>query len=98
MPTSVVYDISRLITRVLNATPNGIDRVDWLLARHFLAHTRFETLALRFGFAGPRLLPKPIARDAADRVAAAWKEAGHDEEPSDAYEEVVARIAANRRR
>ena len=34
--TRVVYDLSRLSTRVLNATPNGIDWIDRLLADHFL--------------------------------------------------------------
>ena len=32
----VVYDVTRLVTRALNPTPNGIDRVDFALARHFL--------------------------------------------------------------
>jgi len=62
--TSLVYDLSRLSTRVLNATPNGIDWIDRLLADHFLAKP--STLPLLFGPFGPRLfapglLPNPTA-------------------------------------
>jgi hypothetical protein len=32
----LVYDVTRLVTRALNPSPNGIDRVDFALARHFL--------------------------------------------------------------
>ena len=32
----VAYDISRLALRVRNRTPNGIDRVDFALADHFV--------------------------------------------------------------
>jgi glycosyltransferase involved in cell wall biosynthesis len=36
MSYPVAYDMTRLATRVANATPNGIDRVDLALARYFL--------------------------------------------------------------
>ncbi|MDE2363474.1 MAG: glycosyltransferase [Hyphomicrobiales bacterium] len=60
----VVYDVSRLSTRVLNATPNGIDWIDALLADHFLSGDQ-GAHALLFGFRGPRLfgpgvLPNPV--------------------------------------
>lgn len=63
---NVVYDISRLSTRVLNATPNGIDWIDRLLADHFLGDHQRETFPLLFGPFGPRLfapglLPNPTA-------------------------------------
>ncbi len=35
--SEIVYDVTRLASRFLNATPNGIDRVDMALARHFLS-------------------------------------------------------------
>jgi glycosyltransferase involved in cell wall biosynthesis len=94
MPVSVIYDLSRLITRVLNATPNGIDRVDWLLARHFLTHRQFETFALGLGFTGPRLLSNRISRGATDRVAAAWNEISAKDHRSPAYDEIVERLRA----
>ena len=34
--SEIVYDVTRLTSRFLNATPNGIDRVDMTLASHFL--------------------------------------------------------------
>jgi glycosyltransferase involved in cell wall biosynthesis len=92
MPASIIYDLSRLITRVLNATPNGIDRVDWLLARHYLNHRQFETSALAIGWTGPRLLSHATSRDAAERVAEAWSETSSKRQHSIAYEEVVARL------
>ncbi|MCC0003922.1 MAG: glycosyltransferase [Methylobacteriaceae bacterium] len=62
----VVYDLSRLTTRVLNATPNGIDWIDRLLADHFLKDRADESCPLLFGPVGPRLfapglLPNPTA-------------------------------------
>jgi hypothetical protein len=93
MPIAVIYDLSRLITRVANATPNGIDRVDWLLARHVLSHSRFRTSAIGLGFTGPRLLSKEIAREAA--VARAWSETSAGNGRSRAYEELVARLGAS---
>jgi glycosyltransferase involved in cell wall biosynthesis len=91
MSIAIIYDLSRLITRVLNATPNGIDRVDWLLAAHFLQHRQFETIALRFGFRGPCLLPNTTSTGATDRVAAAWDAVGDGDQ---AYERVVERLCA----
>jgi glycosyltransferase involved in cell wall biosynthesis len=91
---SVVYDLSRLVTRVLNATPNGIDRVDWMLARHFLSHRQFEAIALGLGFTGPRLLSEAISRGATDRVAAAWNETSTKGDHSAAYEEIITRLCA----
>lgn len=61
----LIYDISRLTTRVLNATPNGIDWIDTLLADHFLSRPGERTYSLVFGWRGPRLfrpntLPNPV--------------------------------------
>lgn len=72
MENGPIYDASRLITRTLNATPNGIDRIDLLLADHFLSSR--HAYALMFGFGGPGLFrsdsfpnPKPL-------LHAAWRE------------------------
>lgn len=70
----VVYDFSRLPTRVLNPTPNGIDRIDMHLARHFLA--RDPAWPLMFGLRGPRLRPATDARAWLDRLEALWRETG----------------------
>jgi glycosyltransferase involved in cell wall biosynthesis len=50
-----VYDVTRLVTRALNRTPNGIDRVDFALARHFLEGRDSENVALACAALGPRL-------------------------------------------
>jgi glycosyltransferase involved in cell wall biosynthesis len=92
MSRTLVYDLSRLVTRVLHATPNGIDRVDLMLARHFLLHGAFKTQALGLGFTGPRLIPDRISRGAAERVAAAWREHAVESAGSRGYEVLVARL------
>jgi glycosyltransferase involved in cell wall biosynthesis len=92
MSRTLVYDLSRLVTRVLHATPNGIDRVDLMLARHFLLHGEFKTQALGLGFTGPRLIPDRISRGAAERVAAAWREQAVESHGSQGYETLVARL------
>lgn len=75
MGRPLCYDVTRLLTRVLNATPNGIDRIDFALARHFLT----QTDAVRFGATstgfGSRLLNQQAARDAIEGIAAHWGEA-----------------------
>jgi glycosyltransferase involved in cell wall biosynthesis len=93
MSRTLVYDLSRLVTRVLHATPNGIDRVDLLLARHFLLHGEFKAQALGLGFTGPRLIPDRISRGAAERVAAAWREQAVESAGSQGYEFLVARLS-----
>ncbi|MDR3461024.1 MAG: glycosyltransferase [Beijerinckiaceae bacterium] len=95
MSISILYDLSRLMTRVLNATPNGIDRIDHLLAGHFLNHRDFETFALGLGFNGPRVLHEKTTLGAAGRVAAAWQESASEaSQPSQTYETIVARLCA----
>lgn len=93
MSRTLVYDLSRLVTRVLHATPNGIDRVDLMLARHFLLHGEFKTQALGLGFTGPRLIPDRISRGASARVAAAWRENAVESTGSQGYEVLVAHLA-----
>jgi glycosyltransferase involved in cell wall biosynthesis len=51
----VIYDVTRLVTRALNRTPNGIDRVDFALARHFLGREQAGDAALACAALGPRL-------------------------------------------
>lgn len=64
--SAILYDLSRLTTRVLNPTPNGIDWIDRLYADHFLDDGNTPTYPLLFGPFGPRLfapgaLPNPTA-------------------------------------
>ncbi len=70
----VVYDISRLITRVFDRTPNGIDRVDFALANHFVD----PNVPLRSGMMltafGPRVVTPRSAREALDNIRKHWGE------------------------
>lgn len=70
MIAPVVYDISRLLLRGFAAGPNGIDRIDLNLARHFLAAPDSRGAILN------RLRPVVVRHAGAltDRVAAAWNE------------------------
>ncbi len=91
MQRPLCYDVTRLLTRVLNATPNGIDRIDHRLATHFLE----EHSAPRFGLTstgfGSRVLCGSAAREAVGGIAAHWGE--RPRERADAvYDEVVARL------
>lgn len=73
---TLLYDASRICTRVLNPTPNGIDRLDTMLARGLLGEgaSRGQSSALVFGWGGPRLLPPATALAALDRAERVWRE------------------------
>lgn len=81
----IVYDVTRLVTRALNAAPNGIDRVDFLLARHFLEKgaTPLACTAL-----GPRLGDAGRALATLGAIESCWRETG-DAESDAAYRFVV---------
>lgn len=90
-----IYDFTRLATRFLNDTPNGIDRVDLRLARHFAFKRADDTQALLWTIAGgPRLFPASLAQDLVLEIEEHWQElgaAGADHEDP-LYEEVVQRL------
>jgi glycosyltransferase involved in cell wall biosynthesis len=70
----VVYDISRLISRVFDRTPNGIDRVDYALANHFVdpdAKSRSGMMVTTFG---ARVVEPRAAREALDNIRKHWGE------------------------
>jgi glycosyltransferase involved in cell wall biosynthesis len=54
MGPHVAYDITRLITRVLNETPNGIDRVDLAYALYFLSRDQSASALIHLGPLGHR--------------------------------------------
>lgn len=85
---NVLYDISRLSTRVLNPTPNGIDWIDRLYADHFLDDRREGAWPLLFGPFGPRLFaPGGLANPTA-ALAQAW-----DATAAEAWTERIAALA-----
>ncbi len=67
-----IYDVSRLSTRTLNATPNGIDWIDSLLADYFLSPSGGGASALLFGFLGPRLFPPGRLANPVRALDQAW--------------------------
>jgi glycosyltransferase involved in cell wall biosynthesis len=92
MQSAIAFDITRLVTRVLNVTPNGIDRIDFALARHFLA--RADSAGMMATGLGPRVLAGDKARAAVEAIGAHW---GEEAEPEDdpAYLRVRAELLGN---
>ena len=88
----LVYDISRLMTRIVNRTPNGIDRVDFALAEHFISPDREDRSGLMMTTVGPRVLSRRASREAIEMIHAHW---GERHEP-DADETFTALMAALR--
>ncbi len=78
MTSAIAYDITRLVTRVLNVTPNGIDRIDFALARHFLSQP--DAAGMMATGLGPRVLAGEKARAAVEAIGSHW---GEEAEPED---------------
>jgi glycosyltransferase involved in cell wall biosynthesis len=70
----VVYDITRLVTRIFNRTPNGIDRVDFAFADHFLKSGDGYRSGLMMTAIGPRVLTPEAARHAIENIRKHWGE------------------------
>jgi glycosyltransferase involved in cell wall biosynthesis len=87
----VIYDMTRLVTRVTTDTPNGIDRVDLALAKHFASRPDERIHALIWTITGPRLMPAPVARAIVHGIETWWQEGdgSHDDR---LYEQVVSRL------
>src|ERR1700735_542592 len=92
MQPPVVYDITRLVTRMFNVTPNGIDRVDFAFASHCLADSAAERYGCVWAPIGPRLIPAAASRAAIEGIGAHWGEAETPETDA-GYRTVVARLA-----
>jgi glycosyltransferase involved in cell wall biosynthesis len=96
MRVPIAYDITRLVTRVLNVTPNGIDRVDHAFAEHFVdaaAENRFGLIASQV--VRPRVFSAAAARAAIDGIAAHWGEA-EDPAGDPAYLAVATRLSGKK--
>ncbi|MGH6837134.1 MAG: glycosyltransferase family 4 protein [Methylocella sp.] len=89
MVVPVAFDVTRLATRVLNDTPNGIDRIDFAFARHFLDPARQDRLAIMMTALGPRAIAAATARDIVDGISIHW---GEEDEPE--HDESYRRITA----
>jgi len=87
----IAYDITRLVTRMFTATPNGIDRVDFAYAQHFLAAAAEDRFGLIINGLAPRLFSCAAARAAIDGIAAHWGEDRRLEEDV-GYRAIVAHL------
>jgi glycosyltransferase involved in cell wall biosynthesis len=90
-PRPVIYDMTRLVTRVTVDTPNGIDRVDLALAKHFAFRPSERTQPLIVTMAGPRLVPAHVARAIVQGIEAWWQEC-EGASGDMLYEQVVVRL------
>ena len=86
MRRPLCYDVTRLLTRVLNETPNGIDRIDYALARHFLAGDPASTFGSTSTGVGPRLIGGRGAAEVVEAIGSHWREASGDELLADGTE------------
>lgn len=92
---ALAYDITRLVTRVFNTTPNGIDRIDYALAEHCLGRSEGD----QFGVIAAGLRPELVSRDAAlaaaQGIGAHWGELSElSEDPG--YQSVVFHLTGTR--
>lgn len=89
MRRPVCYDVTRLLTRIFNATPNGIDRVDHALAQHFLSGESTITFGATCTGLGARLIAGPAANGAVNGIARHWGESGREVDSDPIYKRVV---------
>ncbi len=87
MAVPVAFDITRLATRILNVTPNGIDRIDFAFANHFIDPAQQDGLAIMMTPLGPRAIAAATARDIVDGISIHW---GEEDKPED--DEIYRRI------
>ena len=90
MKPPLLYDITRLVTRIFARTPNGIDRVDYAFASHALTQGP-RGVALMATPWGPRVIPALAARDALANIRKHWGEDGNAER-DDHFHAIVAAL------
>lgn len=78
----IIFDVTRLVTRLGRLTPNGIDRVDLDYAR-YLAGSSHDVLAAIIGPDGAaRLAPRRALVEIVRLISDAWAEEGHSVDTS----------------
>jgi glycosyltransferase involved in cell wall biosynthesis len=93
---ALAYDITRLALRLFNVTPNGIDRIDFALAEHFLKSAGADRCgALAFGL-WPRLIASDAARAVIEAIGQHWGET-EDPEQDPVYLGIIARLTGHTR-
>jgi glycosyltransferase involved in cell wall biosynthesis len=74
MNAPVAYDLSRLLMRSFGPGPNGIDRVDLNLSRHFLGAAGGQNCGLLLNRLRPAVIGGRGAAAVLDIIDTAWKE------------------------
>jgi glycosyltransferase involved in cell wall biosynthesis len=74
MRRPLIYDITRLITRVIARTPNGIDRVDYAFADYVLRNADARRSGVMMTPLGPRVISPLAAREVIDNIRKHWGE------------------------
>ena len=73
MTRPILFDVTRLLTRLRYGAPTGIDRVDLAYASHFLAGTDGRNRAVSLTPAGARLLPEDATASLLATLGARWR-------------------------
>ncbi len=74
MRRPVAYDLSRLLIRMTARTPNGIDRIDLNLAKHFLGSPHAQAQGLFLTYSHPLVLSSSSGEAFLDIVEDRWAE------------------------
>ena len=74
MSRPILYDITRLFSRIFNRTPNGIDRVDFAFAHYFLSSPGATGYGVIMTPIGPRLFSQSAAQEALELIRRHWGE------------------------
>jgi glycosyltransferase involved in cell wall biosynthesis len=95
MTVSIGYDLTRLASRLLNDTPNGIDRVDMALARYFFGPKQMASSGLVYlGPLGYRVVSRAAAIEIIGEIDTHFGEA-RDPESDEAFRQVRAWLLQN---
>jgi glycosyltransferase involved in cell wall biosynthesis len=89
MVRPVAYDVTRLATRLLNRTPNGIDRIDSAFAQHFISSACSDRFGLMMTPLGPRAFSAQATRDVVAGIAAHWRE-NDTSAQEESYDRIIA--------
>ena len=91
--STVIYDVTKIVTRALNAAAKWNQSRRFALARHFLARSAGERGALICTAIGPRLADPDRALEI-EGVESLWREDG-DAGEDEVYRAVVAALLSN---
>lgn len=91
----ILYDITRLVLRLARPVPNGIDRVDLMLAMTCLGASAETGQGLLMTPFGPRLIAPAPTREILAHLARLW-DGEHSEEAAALFGQLVERLSGTR--